>query len=472
MAGVKRILRDDISGITEDDDPWKILVNPAQPSKRRKLTSNEPAQPYVYEQNLDEFDSRLNFRYSVTLWDDLVDWKKRGKGPDKFKTFDKVDCEDLPVPAPFGFDKSDKPHYTRMLTQYVYLDSELVIQVGDIVYVNFGDSGGVRIPPQESKKVALAPEEGGAKDDSNGSEGRGSKITKESAIEQDSIPDWVAKVLECRAFDEEHVFLRVLWLYRPEDLPGGRKPWHGWNEVFPSNHMQIIDAMTVTGLAGGLTRWNEKDSRTLLAQEDEGLVWRQTAKIQTQAGRIVPKLLGKLSTYCKCKQPANPDGTLIECKGCEHWMHDTCIETELAREYKSETQKNEAGADDAESAPPTEVENDGVEVEDEEKPAKSTHFNPITGAVKMITNQLKRAGKAVEASSPGQTLLEHVEKALELPTVPSSSTYTATIVGLDAEQSEGPLKVEIKEQKDGEQGDGRTVGWKKIRCLFCDQEIE
>ena len=38
---------------------------------------------------------------------------------------------------------------------------------------------------------------------------------------------WKAKVLEVRALDSEHVYIRVAWLNRPEDLQGGRKAYHG-----------------------------------------------------------------------------------------------------------------------------------------------------------------------------------------------------------------------------------------------------
>ncbi len=52
-----------------------------------------------------------------------------------------------------------------------------------------------------------------------------------------------AKVLEVRALDPEHVYIRVAWLNRPEDLAGGRQPHHGKNELIPTNQLDIIDAM-------------------------------------------------------------------------------------------------------------------------------------------------------------------------------------------------------------------------------------
>lgn len=84
---------------------------------------------------------------------------------------------------------------------------------------------------------------------------------------------WVAQVLEVRAPDEQHVFLRVNWLYRPEDLPApGRQPWHGAGELVPSNYMQVIDAMSVNGSVS-VRRWDEEDEEE---EPPEGLFYRQT----------------------------------------------------------------------------------------------------------------------------------------------------------------------------------------------------
>ncbi|KKY14608.1 putative bah domain-containing protein [Phaeomoniella chlamydospora] len=73
------------------------------------------------------------------------------------------------------------------------------------------------------------------------------------ASDEKSEPDfWVAQVLEVRASGPEHVYLRVFWLYWPDELPGGRKAYHGINEVVMSNHMDLIDAMTVSGAADAI----------------------------------------------------------------------------------------------------------------------------------------------------------------------------------------------------------------------------
>lgn len=81
---------------------------------------------------------------------------------------------------------------------------------------------------------------------------------------------WVAKVLEIRALDAQHVYVRVVWYYWPDELPDGRRYYHGKNELVASNHMEVIDAMTVTGRAH-VQHWQENDEE----EEVSGFFWRQ-----------------------------------------------------------------------------------------------------------------------------------------------------------------------------------------------------
>ncbi|KAF2730163.1 hypothetical protein EJ04DRAFT_580074 [Polyplosphaeria fusca] len=148
---------------------------------------------------------------------------------------------------------------------------------------------------------------------------------------EDQNPDapvmgWVARILEVRAADQSHVFLRVLWMYRPEDLPGGRQPYHAKMELIASNEMAVIDAMTVDGKAN-VRYWEEGDNtrpadkRTLAIDE---LIWRQTINIQAR-----PPTISTLPKYCTCRQPFNPDGKLHWCSFCKMWWHEACLEEDL-----------------------------------------------------------------------------------------------------------------------------------------------
>lgn len=68
-------------------------------------------------------------------------------------------------------------------------------------------------------------------------------------------------MLEVRALDTEHVYIRVAWLNRPEDLKAGRKSYHGRYELIPTNQMDIIDAMTVNGPCD-VVHWDEQDDES------------------------------------------------------------------------------------------------------------------------------------------------------------------------------------------------------------------
>ncbi|PWI64318.1 hypothetical protein PCL_11289 [Purpureocillium lilacinum] len=82
---------------------------------------------------------------------------------------------------------------------------------------------------------------------------------------------WVAKILEIRALDADNVYGRVIWMYSPDELPpktlinerfvSGRQPYHGQHELIASNHMDIINIVSVA-MPAIVNHW--------LESEDEG----------------------------------------------------------------------------------------------------------------------------------------------------------------------------------------------------------
>ncbi|RPB14315.1 hypothetical protein P167DRAFT_503589 [Morchella conica CCBAS932] len=134
---------------------------------------------------------------------------------------------------------------------------------------------------------------------------------------------WVARVLEIRAIDEAHVYLRVYWLYWPEELPGGRAPYHGKKELIASNHMEIIDAMTVSGRAN-VKHWLELDDEEDLPD----LFWRQ--KFDFPSGTLM-----EVREHCRCHGYYNPDKMMLGCTHCKNWLHEECIVSSV-QEYINE----------------------------------------------------------------------------------------------------------------------------------------
>lgn len=141
---------------------------------------------------------------------------------------------------------------------------------------------------------------------------------------------WKAKVHEVRALDSEHVYLRVSWLNRPEDLPNGRQPHHGKYELIPSNEMDIIDAMTVNGRLDVV--FMDELGEDGPSPTSDQFFWRQTVDYVTQkfsvsflifgcavavliwtirnflASVVTRNLRTRTSWYCNVPTPTAPDG--------------------------------------------------------------------------------------------------------------------------------------------------------------------
>ena len=98
---------------------------------------------------------------------------------------------------------------------------------------------------------------------------------------------WIARVLEIRATGPMHVFLRVIWMYWPRELPWGPQYYHGMNELIASNHMEIIAAATVSeGAKVEHLQEFPEGTGTI-----EGLFWRQKYDYANQNALAVSRLL-------------------------------------------------------------------------------------------------------------------------------------------------------------------------------------
>ncbi|KAK5658748.1 hypothetical protein OQA88_1557 [Cercophora sp. LCS_1] len=146
-----------------------------------------------------------------------------------------------------------------------------------------------------------------------------------------SDDDWVARILEIRASDEHHVYARVYWMYWPDELPqgthdgkkivSGRQPYHGANELIASNHMDIINVVSVTSQAQ-VKQWFEENDDEI----QQALYWRQAFDVRTYE-------LSTVELVCSCNTPANPDNLLVGCttESCKKWMHEQCIKDEALK---------------------------------------------------------------------------------------------------------------------------------------------
>ncbi|SPJ86974.1 uncharacterized protein FTOL_11999 [Fusarium torulosum] len=107
--------------------------------------------------------------------------------------------------------------------------------------------------------------------------------TKHGGVRKEEVDkDWVARILEIRASDPNHVYACIHWLYRPDELPHGTlesnkkiqgpQPYHGAKELIFSNHLDVIDVLSVLGPAD-VSQW----SGSLDEEIKHTLFWRQAA---------------------------------------------------------------------------------------------------------------------------------------------------------------------------------------------------
>ncbi|GJN72996.1 ebs-bah-phd domain-containing protein [Purpureocillium lilacinum] len=298
---------------------------------------------------------------------------------------------------------------------------------------------------------------------------------------------WVAKILEVRALDEHHVYARVYWMYSPDELPSntldgkkvvsGRQPYHGQNELIASNHMDVINVVSVA-MRAEVNQWVEADDD----QIQESLYWRQAFDCRTSQ-------LSSVELTCKCKTPANPDKTLVGCtnSNCEQWLHKECLLHDiLTRVY------DELGTDKPHKSNDLPVK---METDDAPNPAlRSTTPTGIKGEGTQSPAGLKQGPngdvappkqldgitpKATESPAPGTPIAATIEKPSRSSSVKRGRGKKAAVESkpyeglFEAELilDNGPTAWQITDLRQGVTGGDRT--WTQpATCLVCGTKID
>ncbi|KAK7745348.1 hypothetical protein SLS53_002844 [Cytospora paraplurivora] len=302
-----------------------------------------------------------------------------------------------------------------------------------------------------------------------------------------SDDDWVARILEIRASDEHHVYARVYWMYWPDELPvgttdgrkpvSGRQPYHGQNELIASNHMDIINVVSVTQQATVNQVTDENDD-----QIQSALYWRQALDVRNLE-------LSALEKVCKCDQPGNPDKVLVGCSNekCKKWLHEECLKHDVllrvyeelgvdkphkAADVKEEKEEEarrplspvEPGTSSVATELPIQVKTDGEG--DSVKANDSVDVKEESKAVTEESSAQPPNGRASTAQTPtGSTPARKVGRgrkkadASEQNSRPYEGLFEATFLSQED-------KFLITDLRTGIEGGEKT--WKEeVKCLVC-----
>ncbi|KAK5202178.1 hypothetical protein LTR41_012055 [Exophiala xenobiotica] len=150
------------------------------------------------------------------------------------------------------------------------------------------------------------------------------EATVDEKLQYDKENLWVGLISDFRAAGtQEKLYVRVFWLYWPEELPIGRQPYHGERELILSNHVDIIEVQTIASHAE-ISHWDENDdsNRTVLQER----YWRQTLDLRKLTGDP-DRALSKLRKFCICGGYDNPSLDMFQCHkvGCDMWNHEACL---------------------------------------------------------------------------------------------------------------------------------------------------
>ncbi|KAM0542078.1 hypothetical protein ACHAO7_010143 [Fusarium culmorum] len=307
-------------------------------------------------------------------------------------------------------------------------------------------------------------------------------LTRDGNFEKNNV-EWVARILEIRASDEYHVYARVYWMYWPYELPRGthdgkktvqgRQWYHGAKELIASNHMDIINVVSVTGSVT-VNQWIESDDEEIT---DE-LCWRQAYDCRASE-------LSSVELICKCQTPANPNKTLIGCTGssCGKWMHQECMVHDILMQVYErlgtdkphrtkglmvEKKKLEEGTDSLPS----------VDVEEQKTQSTVNVRDGTTQVNTQVKNAVPETPRETETPAAGPK--------------PSRSITTASVEGLpktgrkkkvtDSKLYRGlfeaklkmqgrPTAWEIRDLRENITGGNRT--WtEKVSCLECGVNVD
>ncbi|KAJ0441492.1 putative [histone H3]-dimethyl-L-lysine(36) demethylase chromatin regulator PHD family [Helianthus annuus] len=150
-------------------------------------------------------------------------------------------------------------------------------------------------------------------------------------------PSYIARVEKLMADDENsEMMAKIRCYYRPEDTEDGRRPFHGEKEIFLSNDYDTQSTQTIQGKCVVHT-FQKYIKLKDVGIDDYFCRYEYDAGKRDQpvaAGeRFTPK---RVTVYCKCNMPYNPEAYMVQCDKCKDWYHPSCLGLEIEDHEKLE----------------------------------------------------------------------------------------------------------------------------------------
>ncbi|KAI0873019.1 hypothetical protein GGS24DRAFT_409439 [Hypoxylon argillaceum] len=295
---------------------------------------------------------------------------------------------------------------------------------------------------------------------------------------QKSDDDWVARILEIRASDEHHVYARVYWMYWPDELPQGtqegkksiqgRQSYHGQNELIASNHMDVINVVSVTAQAT-VNQWDETNEDEV----QQALYWRQAFDVRSME-------LSSALPRCKCNRPENPDHQLINCTNtdCRKWLHDDCIVHDALmktfsrlgadKPHKPVRMKNEDLGSATRPLSPSEsgaaqTAQQSIDVKPEDQKTIKLADVESAGSSVKVDNRIVPTATGTEPKRKGRPRKSEIREVVNPK--PYEGLFSAVI------NDTAPPVIEIRDLRENVSG-GEKSWTEPIHCLLCNAEIQ
>eukprot|EP00742_Colponemidia_sp_Colp-10_P006265 GILJ01006714.1.p1 GENE.GILJ01006714.1~~GILJ01006714.1.p1 ORF type:complete len:278 (-),score=26.88 GILJ01006714.1:377-1210(-) len=127
---------------------------------------------------------------------------------------------------------------------------------------------------------------------------------------------YIGAIAEVGKSNNGETCVRCYWYYRPEETKSGVQPYHGDRELLLSDHADwnSIDSI-------------EKKCVVLPFEHYQKLsfIGPDTYYFRQEYAHRTGGFIGELPRYCICREPENPDRTMVCCDKCAEWYHPHCI---------------------------------------------------------------------------------------------------------------------------------------------------